>query len=95
MYRDAGNCKNHGEVIMPNPDNISLIEAIDRLEANLIDDMYFYAHELEVPDLHFPDWDDAYDHSWHEFVSLEETEEAPTAKRTLKEFLSSLKKQKA
>ena len=82
-------------MIMPNPDNICLAEATQQIETSLIDEMYFYAHELEVPDLHFPHRNDQYDHSWHEFVSLEETAEAPTTKRSLKAFLSSLKKQKA
>lgn len=35
MYRDGANYKNHGEVIMLNPDNISLSTAIPNAERSL------------------------------------------------------------
>lgn len=93
MYRDGANYKNHGEVIMRNPESISLASAIEGIQANLIDEMYFYAHELDLPDLHFPHWSDQYDHSWHEFVSLEQTQESATIERSLSDFLNRVKKQ--
>ncbi|QNL47884.1 hypothetical protein H8S90_13755 [Olivibacter sp. SDN3] len=93
MYRDGANYKNHGEVIMYNPENLSVIDATHIIHANLIDEMYFYAYELGVPDLHFSHWNNQYDHSWHEFVSLEETQESATTKQSLSEFLNCLKKQ--
>ncbi|MDM8177769.1 hypothetical protein QT327_26040 [Olivibacter sp. 47] len=88
MYRDGANYKNHGEVIISNPDNVSLVEALERLQLCLIDEMYFYAHTLGVPDLHFPHWNDLYDHSWHEFVALEETQEPPTVEWSISDFLN-------
>lgn len=93
MYRDGANYKNHGEVIMRNPEKLSLVKATEQIQAKLIDEMYFYAHELGVMDLHFPHWNDKYDHSWHEFVSLDETHELPTTRQSLNEFINSLKKQ--
>jgi hypothetical protein len=87
MYRDGANYKNHGEAIFTNPENIALQEAEKAIKAKLISEKYFYVNEWGLKDLHFEKWDNEIDHTWHEFVELEYTDEPPTDDRTLKEFL--------
>lgn len=37
LYRDAGNYKQYGSVVLDNPDNLSLEEIEKQIRANLID----------------------------------------------------------
>lgn len=54
LYRDAGNFKNWGEVVFANPRNICADHVAAMAEKALrIDNLYFVASEVNVPDLHF------------------------------------------
>jgi hypothetical protein len=46
---------------------------------------------MEVPDLHFDIWDPEGDHFFHEFESVEGTEESSTATVDISEFLPTVK----
>lgn len=75
LYRDGGNYKDWGSVVFANPDNYSLPEAETIIKPKLIDETFFYAEEWGLPNLR---WDIGIDDpTWHEFVSLEFTDEAP------------------
>ena len=75
LYRDGGNYKTYGSVVFANPENYSLAELEAAIRARLIDGLWFYTHQWGVPDLHTHPWDNKLDHSFHEFESLEFTEE--------------------
>jgi len=78
LYRDAGNFKSFGSVIVTNPDSIAVEEAESRLREFLIDRMYFVAEHVQLPALFpFPRIE-SLDHSWHEFETVEETDSSPT-----------------
>ncbi|MEO7211667.1 hypothetical protein [Mucilaginibacter sp.] len=79
LYRDAGNYKNYGSVVFANPDNISLLDLEIFIRANLIEEQWFYNHLWHVPDLHFGTWDNELDHTYHEFESIEYTDEPVNA----------------
>ena len=87
MYRDAANYKNHGEAIFANPDNVTVEEALAIIKPTLFDGEWFYVNEWGLKDLHFEKWDNETDHTWHEFVSLQPSDEPVTDARTFKQFL--------
>lgn len=78
LYRDAGNYKSFGAVILANPNNFTLQQAEELIRPKLIDGTWFYASQWQVPDLHIHNWDNDLDHTFHEFDSLEYTSEQPT-----------------
>lgn len=71
LYRDAGNFKNFGEVIFSNPNETLLDDLSARLKLALLDEMYFDAYAVGLPELFFDDYDEELDHDWHEFELLE------------------------
>ncbi|MFD0766749.1 hypothetical protein ACFQZI_17950 [Mucilaginibacter lutimaris] len=74
-YRDGANYKNHSFFIFNNPTKIALAEIEASILSKLIDDTWFYADKWNVPDLHFDTWDNETDHTWHEFESIEFTDD--------------------
>jgi hypothetical protein len=90
MYRDGANYKNHGEVIFRNPDVLSIETIENILRSKLIDEAYFYVDKWNLPDLHFGKWDNEIDHTFHEYESVEYTNEATTDDRTIKQLLINL-----
>jgi len=90
MYRDGGNYKNHGEAIFANPDDVDIEEATKNIKSILFDGEWFYVNEWGLKDLHFETWDNEIDHTWHEFVALEPTDEPVTDMRTFKTFLEGI-----
>jgi hypothetical protein len=78
FYRDSSNYKNFGSVVFANPLNIDLRIVEKHIKSRLIDGCWFYAHPWELPDLRFAAANDS-DPTWHEFESLEYTEELPNA----------------
>ncbi len=92
LYRDAANYKNFGTVIFANPNNRTPQELTALLRPLLFDEEFFSAPDWGIPDKSpmgdFPyKWNAELDHYWHEFESFEYTEEAPTDKRSVEEFL--------
>ena len=75
LYRDSANYKNHSSIIFNNPTNIALAEIEAAIRSKLIDDTWFYADKWNLPDLHSGKWDNAIDHTWHEFDGIEFTDE--------------------
>lgn len=78
LYRDAGNFKSFGSVIVSNPDSLAAEEAEARLRECLIDRMYFIAELVQLPTLFQSPRVEFLDHSWHEFEAVGETASAPT-----------------
>lgn len=92
LYRDGGNYKNYNSITFDNPDNIELSELENLILSKLIDGTWFYVNEWHLPDLHFNTWDSEIDHLWHEFESVEYSDEALTMPFNLKEFIVTIEK---
>lgn len=92
LYRDAGNFKNWGEIIFSNPHNVPLENLSAQVKLALLDEMYFDAFAVGVPDRFFDDYDEELDHDWHEFECLEQVDSPATDRqeRTIETFLSKL-----
>ncbi|MEB0263696.1 MULTISPECIES: hypothetical protein [unclassified Mucilaginibacter] len=88
-YRDDANYKNHSFIIFNNPTNIALAEIEKHILSKLIDDTWFYADKWNVPDLHLGTWDNEIDHTWHEFESVEFTNEI--GEQNITDFLSAVR----
>ncbi|MDT8388822.1 MAG: hypothetical protein RQ736_15070 [Thiogranum sp.] len=94
LYRDAGNNTNWGEIIFSNPAALETDVIIDEINRLLIDQTYFDAAKVAVPDLHFSDFNEELDHGWHEFFSCRLTCDAfdDYQGRTIQEFLEVLRR---
>jgi hypothetical protein len=75
LYRDAGNYKEYGEIIFTNRDSKNLEEIELILRKNLIEGEFFIPEKWNVPRLSFDDYLPELDHDYHEFESLELTNE--------------------
>ncbi|MDB4925879.1 hypothetical protein [Mucilaginibacter sp.] len=73
LYRDGGNYKKYGYVVLDNPENKSLEQLAELIRSKLIYGEWFYANEWQLPDLFFSHFDPYYDPTWHEFESIEYT----------------------
>ncbi|QPJ64519.1 MAG: hypothetical protein G3M78_03545 [Candidatus Nitrohelix vancouverensis] len=92
LYRDYGNFKNWGDVIFSNPNGLDIGQIKSMLEKVLIDQAYFVASKVNVPNLYFEDYKENLDHVWHEFFSIEYTDEKPNDiyGRTIEKFVESI-----
>lgn len=86
LYRDAANYKNFGVVVFLNLNNTDITELKLLLQSKLIDGMWFYAGQWQLPDLHFNTWNDQTDHTFHEFECIEYTNKPPNTLLNLAEF---------
>lgn len=87
MYRCYGNYKNHGNVILSNPEGLTIDDIKAQLDKKLLDGQWFYASRWHLPGLHFKDYDDELDHPFHALKDVEYTDEAVTREETIKEFI--------
>jgi hypothetical protein len=94
LYRDSGNYKKFGSVIFADPNNIELAEIEKLIRSRLIDELWFYADEWNLPELFTEYLDFRIDPTWHEFESVEYTngpENAPFDLNELSLFKNGLK----
>lgn len=91
LYRDSGNYKNYSHVVFDNPYNIDLKCLELLIKSRLIDGSWFYAERWQLPDLHFNDWNNTLDHTFHEFESIAYTSEAANHSLSLKLFIQLIK----
>ena len=78
LYRDAGNYKEYGEMIFTNKDSKSIEEIELVLRKNLIEGEFFIPEKWNIPRLSFENYLPELDHDYHEFESLELTNESST-----------------
>ena len=92
LYRDASNYKQHNEIVFANPNELLIQKIQSAITENLIDGNWFVAKDWNVPDLHFKEyaWDNEMDHDWHEFASVEETNEPVTLKISIENLIDLL-----
>lgn len=97
LYRDGGNYKNYGFSIFRNPDNLSVEEIERKLETIFLNELYFIAAQIGLPELFHEDYPAIDDVSFHEYCSVESTEEDESefSKWTIKEFVEKVEKESA
>ncbi|GGH22549.1 hypothetical protein [Mucilaginibacter phyllosphaerae] len=88
-YRDGANYKNHSFIIFNNPNCLILKDVEFSIHQKLIEDTWFYVDKWNLPDLHFDNWDNEIDHTWHEFESIALTDEA--GGQDIEDFISAIK----
>jgi len=87
LYRDAGNYKEFSEIIFINQDSKSLEEIELGIRRNLIEGEFFIPEKWNVPRLSFENYSPELDHDYHEFESLEITNEDSTESCDISTFL--------
>ncbi|MCJ8498831.1 hypothetical protein MVI27_11280 [Chryseobacterium salipaludis] len=85
LFRDAGNYKTFGFVVLSNSGGKSPEEIDGDLRRCLIDGAYFYPEQVQLPVL---DCSDA--GMWHEYEKVEMTDEEVTGGRTVEEVIGLL-----
>ncbi len=87
LYRDGGNYKQFGSVILSNPPTLTPDSATDTLRKHLIDGEFFDPRKVKVPCLEVYDFDPEIDHDWYEFHKFILTNENPTESINAEMFL--------
>ncbi|MDN3581923.1 hypothetical protein [Mucilaginibacter flavus] len=73
QYRDGGNYKKCGSMVLANPTGLGLAELSSLIRSKLIDQTWFYAADAGIPDLIPNTFNPETDSTWHEFESIEFT----------------------
>jgi hypothetical protein len=91
-YCDCNNYKRYGFVIFDNPTNIglSILEAL--ISSKLIYDEFFYADEWKLPEFFHEYCDFRIDQTWHEFESIEYTDEPTNTPLDITDFVKIVEK---
>ena len=92
-YRDGANYHKNSCEVFSNTQNLPLQEIHARIQAHLIDGLWFNVENWQLKDLHFDTWDNDIDVTWHEFVSVEETDNEAT-KGDISELLAQIEHNK-
>ncbi|MES2428399.1 MAG: hypothetical protein V4560_15570 [Bacteroidota bacterium] len=87
LYRDSCNYKNYRALIFANPNNVDLDELKNLIKCKLVDYIWFYHDEWQVPNLRFDDWCIEVDPTWHEFESIEYSNELANTSKKLAELI--------
>ncbi|MFZ5883988.1 MAG: hypothetical protein ACOYYI_09440 [Chloroflexota bacterium] len=69
IHRDEGNSKDFLEVVLENPDNLSLDAIEARIKRLLVDGVFFVPNSIGLPHSDYADPSD-----WHEFDRIEESD---------------------
>lgn len=92
LYRDAGNYKNFNSIVFSNPNCHKPEEIKPDIRNNFIDNIYFEAKIIFIPELFFED-QNADDHEWHELIEIENTTDKMNDlhNRTIDTFIQDIK----
>ncbi len=85
LFRDVGNYKTFGYVILRNPSGRSPEQIDADLRRCMIDGAYFYPEQVQLPVL-----DDGDEGMWHEYEKVEMTDEEVNDERTIEEVIGLL-----
>jgi len=91
LYRDSANYKKYNSVIFNN-DRVDIEELLLLIKSKLIYGEWFYADEWQLPEMFSSFFDYKIDPTWHEFESIEYTDEASNSILTIDEFIAIIKK---
>jgi len=87
LYRDAGNYKQFGFIVLANPTQISPDKATFLIKPYLLDGEFFYPDKILVPRLQNYEFDPEMDHDWYEFEKFSMTYEKPTGPLNAQDFI--------
>ena len=91
LYRDSANYKKFDLVIFNNAPPISIEELETLIKSKLIYDQWFYANQWNLPEIFVDSFDYKIDPTWHEFESVEYTDEPANSEFILAKFIDTLK----
>jgi hypothetical protein len=94
LYRDGSNYKKYGFVIFTNREKVSLSTLETLIKSKLIYDTWFYADEWKIPEIFTMYLDFRVDTTWHEFESIEFTDEKANSKIKLEDFMQAVRQGK-
>jgi len=95
LYRCSGNYKKFISVIFANPPDIELSELENLIQSKLIYGECFYAEQWQLPEIFTDIVDFRIDPTWHEFESVEYTDEPEDAAVTLDYFINVIRQTKS
>ena len=87
LYRDAGNYKLFGNLVLSNPNQISPEEAALNMKSKLIDGEFFDPIKVNIPMFELFEYDSQLDHEWYEFEKFSWTSEEPTKLIDVESFI--------
>ncbi len=87
LYRDSGNFKQFGFIVLANPTQINPDNATFLIKPYLLDGEFFYPDKIQVPRLENFEFDPELDHEWYEFEKFTLTNEKPTDSMNAQNFL--------
>lgn len=87
LYRDAGNYKEFSDIIYTNKDSKSIQEIELEIRNKLIEGEFFIPEKWNIPRLTFDSYSPELDHEYHEFESVEFTNDNPTENFDISDFL--------
>ena len=90
LYRDAGNYKVFSEVVFTNKDAKSIQEIEWAIQIDLIEGEFFIPEKWNLPRLRFEDYSSELDHDYHEFESVEVSNENLTESGDISDFIIGL-----
>ncbi|PTR00063.1 hypothetical protein C8P68_102894 [Mucilaginibacter yixingensis] len=90
FYRDSANYKVFNNVIFFNDQGLDLVSVEDIIKSKLIDQTWFYPGEWHLPDLFSGYFDPNIDPAWHEFESLDYSDEDLLCDIRLSVFLNNI-----
>ncbi|KAA3614743.1 MAG: hypothetical protein D8M58_09800 [Calditrichaeota bacterium] len=89
LYRDAGNYKQFGFIVLNNPSNLDPDTATSLIRKHLIDGEFFYPKKVQIPLIERYKFDFDLDHQWYEFENFSFTNEIHTDPRSVETFINS------
>ncbi len=92
LYRDSANYKKIDWVIFNNTLSISIEELETLIKSKLIYGEWFYADQWKLPEIFLSSFDHKIDPTWHEFESVEYTDEEPNSAIKISEFIQLIEK---
>jgi len=90
LYRCSGNYKNFASVIFSDPGGVELSKLESLIRSNLIDETWFYAAQWKLPEIFTDIVDFRIDPTWHEFETLEYTDEPPNTPLELNALINAI-----
>jgi hypothetical protein len=88
LYRDRANYKKFDWVIFKNEPSISIEELETLIRSKLIYGEWFYADQWKLPEIFLDSFDHKIDPTWHEFESVEYSDEPPNTTMDIQEFVN-------
>jgi len=90
LYRDSANYKNFNSIIFENDQSASIEDLESLFKSKLIDGEWFYADQWKVAEIFLGTFDFKIDPTWHEFESVEYSNEPANSTFMLAEFVGIL-----